>query len=117
MILSRPKQNAFYIIRSLNSELIKFSLFSLVFAHNYFLGLPPALEYKYVSVDVFNTNPVGERQSGVSPNPVHHSPQLRQEGNQTETGGGDKKKKLVYKHSLQCGTSEPFNLVTITVCH
>lgn len=54
---------------------------------NYFLRLPPALENKYVGIDVFNTNPVGKRQSGVGPNPVHHRPQLSQEGNHTETGG------------------------------
>lgn len=58
-------------------------------ALNYFLGLPPALEDKYVSIDVFNTNPTGERQSGVGPNPIHHRPQLCQEGNHTKPGGGE----------------------------
>lgn len=66
----------------------------LIYALNYFLRLPPALENKDVSVNVFNTNPVGERQSGVSPNPVHHRPQLGQEGNQAETGESDKSIKI-----------------------
>ena len=58
-------------------------------ALNYFFGLPPALEDEYVCIDVFNTNPAGERQSGVGPNPIHHRPQLRQEGNQTKPGRGE----------------------------
>lgn len=66
----------------------------------YFLCLPPALEYKYVSIDVFNTNPTGKRQSGVGPNPIHYRPQLCQEGNHTETGGGDNKRE-VRKFTIQ----------------
>lgn len=68
---------------------------SLLQAFNYFLRLHPALENKYISIDVFNTDPVGKRKSGVGPNPVHHRPQLCQEGNQTKTGEEDRKKKLV----------------------
>lgn len=60
----------------------------------YFLRLPPALEDKYVSIDVFNTNPTGQRQSGVSPNPIHHRPQLRQEGNQTKPGRGEETRRM-----------------------
>lgn len=69
----------------------------LIHALNYFLRLPPALENKDVSVNVFNTNPVRERQSGVRPNPVHHRPQLCQEGNQAETGKNNKSIKIVLK--------------------
>lgn len=47
----------------------------------YFLRLPPTLEDEYVRIDVFYTNPIGQRQSGVRPNPVHHCPELCQKGN------------------------------------
>jgi len=53
------------------------------------LRLPPALEHEAVRVHVLHTDPGGQRQSGVRPDPVHHSPELRQEGDQTETTGRD----------------------------
>lgn len=60
----------------------------------YFLRLPPALEDEYVSVDVFNANPTGERQRGVGPNPIHHRPQLCQEGNHPKTGREERERKM-----------------------
>ena len=48
------------------------------------LRLPPTLEHKDVSIDVLHADPAGQRQGRVRPHPVHHSPQLRQEGNQAE---------------------------------
>lgn len=59
----------------------------------YFLRLPPALEDEYVSVDVFNANPTGERQRGVGPNPIHHRPQLCQEGNHPKTERGEERER------------------------
>lgn len=56
---------------------------------SYLFRLPPALEDKYVGINVFNTNPAGERQRGVGPNPVHHRPQLRQERNHPKTARGE----------------------------
>lgn len=56
----------------------------------YLFGLSPALEDKNVGINIFNTNPAGERQRGVSPNPVHHGPQLCQEGNHPKAGRGGK---------------------------
>lgn len=50
------------------------------------LRLPPTLQNKYICVNVFDTDPTGQRQSGVRPNPVHHCPELRQEGHQTKSG-------------------------------
>lgn len=38
-----------------------------------------------MGVDVLHTDPAGQRQRGVRPDPVHHSPQLREEGHQAET--------------------------------
>ena len=38
-----------------------------------------------MSVDVLHTDPAGQRQRGVRPDPVHHGPQLRQERHHTET--------------------------------
>lgn len=69
-------------------------MFGTLHGLNYFLGLPPTLQNKDVSVDIFNTNPVRKRQRGVSPNPVHHCPQLCQEGNQTEPGERNKRTKI-----------------------
>lgn len=82
---------------------------------NYFLRLPPALENKYVGIDVFNTNPVGKRQSGVGPNPVHHRPQLSQEGNHTETGGGKKTVSTIklFKKSIAQMKNEKLELVSL----
>lgn len=50
----------------------------------YFFGLPPTLQDEYVSIDVLHTDPAGEAQGRVCPHPVHHSPQLSQEGNKAE---------------------------------
>lgn len=62
---------------------------------HYLFGFSPALEDKYVGINIFNTNPAGERQRGVGPNPVHHCPQLGQEGYHPKTGrGGEKKQSL-----------------------
>lgn len=47
--------------------------------------LSPAFEDKDVSVDVLHTDPAGQRQRGIGPNPVHHGSQLRQERHQAET--------------------------------
>lgn len=52
----------------------------------YLLSLSTALYNKNVGVNVFHTHPVGKRESGVGPDPVHYSPKLHQEGNQTEPG-------------------------------
>lgn len=60
----------------------------------YFLRLPPAFEDKNVGINVFKANPTRERQSGIGPNPVHHRPQLCQEGHQTKPSRGDKTKKI-----------------------
>lgn len=49
--------------------------------------LPPTFENKDVSVDVLDTDPAGERQWGVGPDPVHHRSQLCQERHQTEPAG------------------------------
>lgn len=38
-----------------------------------------------MSVDVLHTDPAGQRQRRVGPDPVHHRSQLRQEGNQAKT--------------------------------
>lgn len=51
----------------------------------YLLGLSPAFEDEDVGVDVLHTYPAGQRQRGVRPDPVHYSPQLREEGHQAET--------------------------------
>lgn len=50
----------------------------------YLLRLPPALQDEAVGVYVLHADPGGQRQGGVRPHPVHHCPELRQEGNQTE---------------------------------
>lgn len=42
----------------------------------YLLCLPAALDDEDIGVDVLHTHPVGERQRGIGPNPVHHRPQL-----------------------------------------
>lgn len=61
----------------------------------YLFGLSRALKDKDVGVDIFNTDPVGKRESGVSPHPVHHRPQLCQEGNKAEPGERNKRKQLL----------------------
>lgn len=38
-----------------------------------------------MGVDVLHTDPAGQRQRGVCPDPVHHCPQLREEGHQAKT--------------------------------
>lgn len=42
-----------------------------------------------MGVDVLHAYPGGQGQGGVSPHPVHHRPQLRQEGNQPESTDED----------------------------
>lgn len=40
-----------------------------------------------MSIDIFNTDPAGKTESGVSPNPVHYCSQLSQKWNQAESEG------------------------------
>lgn len=40
-----------------------------------------------MSVNVLHTDPAGQGQRGVGPNPVHHGSQLRQKRNQAKTEG------------------------------
>lgn len=54
-------------------------------SQKYLLGFSPAFEDEDVGVNVLHTDPAGQRQRGVSPDPVHHSPQLREEGHQAKT--------------------------------
>lgn len=49
------------------------------------LRLPPTFQDEDVSVDVLHTDPAGQRQRSVRPNPVHHGTQFCQERHQTET--------------------------------
>lgn len=69
---------------------------------SYFFRLSPAFEDEYVSIDIFNTNPAGERQSGVGPNPVHHGPQLSKERDHPKAerrGSGSHLKKQTNKQT------------------
>lgn len=50
----------------------------------YLLRLTAAFDDEDVGIDVFYAHPVGEGQGSVSPDPVHHSPQLHQERHQAE---------------------------------
>lgn len=65
---------------------LKVILLTLDWRHNdkHLLRLSPAFEDEDVSVDVLHTDPAGQRQWSISPNPVHHSSQLRQERHQAE---------------------------------
>lgn len=47
----------------------------------YFFWLSPTLQDEYMSIDIFNTDPAGKTESGISPNPVHYCSQLSQKGN------------------------------------
>ena len=49
------------------------------------LCLSAALNDEDVSIDVLHTHPVGEGQSGIGPDPVHHGTQLHQKWNQPES--------------------------------
>lgn len=53
----------------------------------YFFWFSPALQDEYMSIDIFNTDPAGKTESGVSPNPVHYCSQLSQKWNQAESEG------------------------------
>ena len=53
----------------------------------YLLCLTAALDDEDVGVDVFHAHPVGQRQRGVGPDPIHDGTQLHQEGHEAEPGG------------------------------
>lgn len=40
-----------------------------------------------MSIDIFNTDPAGKTECGISPNPVHYCSQLSQKRNQAEPEG------------------------------
>ena len=40
-----------------------------------------------MSIDIFNTDPAGETESGICPNPVHYCSQLSKKWNQAESEG------------------------------
>lgn len=59
-----------------------------------------------MSVDVLHTDPAGQRQRGVRPNPVHHGSQLRQERHQAKTTNHGQILVLVAKYETQYIYSE-----------
>lgn len=65
----------------------------------YLLSLSTALYDEDVGVNVLHTHPVRERESGVGPHPVHHSPKLHQEWDQAEPGSNvERHRGIQYKY-------------------
>lgn len=68
----------------IQEEVIWSAVTSLYSYTSYLLCFTTAFNDEDIGINVLHAHPVWQRQSGVSPNPVHHCSQLHQERHQTK---------------------------------